>query len=110
MTEVCEGLRGMQEKLSHLGLEKSLAKSSAGDGLRNRNSAFFEVLYCDLTKRYHSFLLDSRTQGLTVKELFIVDSATIRLFTDILKGVGRNPKNDKKNLLIVSKSLEPVLK
>jgi len=28
--------------------------------------------------------------------LFIVDSTTIRLFSDILKGVGRNPKNDGK--------------
>lgn len=96
MTEVCEGLRGLQGKLSHLGLEKSPAKSSAGDGLRNRDSAFFESLYYDLTKRYHSFLSDSRTYGLTVKDLFIVDSTTIRLFTDILKGVGRNPKNDGK--------------
>lgn len=96
MAEVCEGLRGMQGKLSHLGLEKSPAKSSAGDGLRNRDSAFFESLYYDLTKRYHSFLSDSRTYGLTIKDLFIVDSTTIRLFTDILKGVGRNPKNDGK--------------
>jgi hypothetical protein len=96
MAEVCEGLRGMQGKLNHLGLEKSPAKSSAGDGLRNRDSAFFESLYYDLTKRYHSFLSDSRTYGLTVKDLFIVDSTTIRLFTDILKGVGRNPKNDGK--------------
>lgn len=96
MAEVCEGLRGMQGKLSHLGLEKSPAKSSAGDGLRNRDSAFFEALYYDLTKRYNSFLSDSRTFGLTIKELFIVDSTTIRLFTDILKGVGRNPKNDGK--------------
>jgi hypothetical protein len=96
MAEVCEGLRAMRGKLSHLGLEKSPAKSSAGDGLRNRNSSFFEALYFDLTKRYHSFLSDSRTHGLTIKDLFIVDSTTIRLFTDILKGVGRNPKNDGK--------------
>lgn len=26
----------------------------------------------------------------------IIDSTTIRLFSDILKGVGRNPKNDGK--------------
>ena len=49
-----------------------------------------------LVDRYNSFLSDSRTLGLTVKELFIVDSTTIRLFSDILKGVGRNPKNDGK--------------
>lgn len=96
MSELCEGMRGMQGKLNHLGLEKSPAKSSAGDGLRNRDSSFFESLYYDLTKRYHSFLSDSQTYGLTIKDLFIVDSTTIRLFTDILKGVGRNPKNDGK--------------
>jgi len=96
MTEVCDGLRAMRGKLNHLGLEKSPAKSSAGDGLRNRNASFFESLYYDLTKRYESFLSVSQTHGLTTKDLFIVDSTTIRLFTEILKGVGRNPKNDGK--------------
>ncbi len=94
MAETCEGLKGLSGKLNHLGLEKAPAKSSAGDGLRNRDNTFFEALYYQLTERYKSFLSDSRTLGLTVKELFIVDSTTIRLFSDILKGVGRNPKND----------------
>ena len=96
MAETCEGLRAMSGKLNHLGLDKSPAKSSAGDGLRNRKSDFFEALYYKLTRQYSSFLSDSQTYGLTIKNLFIVDSTTIRLFTDILKGVGRNPKNDGK--------------
>ena len=96
MAETCEGLKGLSGKLNHLGLEKAPAKSSAGDGLRNRDNVFFEALYYELADRYKSFLSDSRTLGLTVKELFIVDSTTIRLFSDILKGVGRNPKNDGK--------------
>lgn len=96
MAETCEGLRAMSGKLNHLGLSKSPAKSSAGDGLRNRKAEFFEALYYKLTAQYASFLSDSQTYGLTIKELFIVDSTTIRLFTDILKGVGRNPKNDGK--------------
>jgi hypothetical protein len=41
-------------------------------------------------------LSDGRTHGLTIKELFVVDSITIRLFNDLLKGVGRNPVNDGK--------------
>jgi IS4 transposase len=41
-------------------------------------------------------LSDSRTFGLTFKEVLLIDSTTIRLFSDILKGVGRNPKNDGK--------------
>lgn len=96
MAETCEGLRAMSGKLNHLDVEKSPAKSSAGDGLRNRSNEFFEALYYQLIKRYSSFLSDSWTNGLTVKELYIVDSTTIRLFSDILKGVGGNLKNDGK--------------
>ena len=96
MAETCEGLRAISGKLNQLGLENAPAKSSAGDGLRNRNQSFFEALYYQLADQFKRFLSDSRTMGLTVKELFIVDSTTIRLFSDILKGVGRNPKNDGK--------------
>jgi hypothetical protein len=96
MSEICEGMRGLSGKLHQLGLKKAPAKSSAGDGLRNRDSVFFEALYYQLVDRYKGFLSDSRDLGLTLKELFIVDSTTIRLFSDILKGVGRNPKNDGK--------------
>ena len=39
---------------------------------------------------------DSRTFELTFKEVLLIDSTTIRLFSDILKGVGRNPKGDGK--------------
>ena len=96
MTEICEGLRAMGGKLNHLGLEKAPAKSTACDGLRNRSSSFFEDLYFSLVKNYHSFLSDSRTFGLTFKEVLLIDSTTIRLFSDVLKGVGRNPKGDGK--------------
>lgn len=96
MNEVCEGLRAMGGKLNHLGMDQAPAKSTACDGLRNRSHKFFEDLYFTLVKHYHSFLSDSRTFGLTFKEVLIIDSTTIRLFSDILKGVGRNPKGDGK--------------
>jgi len=94
MTEVCEGLRAMGGKLNHLGMDQAPAKSTACDGLRNRSHRFFEDLYFTLVKHYQSFLSDSRTFGLTFKEVLIIDSTTIRLFSDVLKGVGRNPKGD----------------
>lgn len=96
MTEICEGLRAMGGKLNHLGLNKSPAKSTASDGLRNRPNKFFEDVYFSLVDRYKNFLSDSRTFGLTFKEVLLIDSTTIRLFSDILKGVGRNPKDDGK--------------
>ncbi len=94
MGDTCEGLKAMSGKLNHLGLKQSPAKSTAGDGLRNRSSSFFEALYYELVKQYSGFLSVSRTFGLSFKELFLVDSTTIRLFSDILKGVGRNPAGD----------------
>ena len=96
MTEICEGLRALGGKLNHLGLEKAPAKSTASDGLRNRDNSFFETVYFALVHHYKSFLSDSRTYGLTFKEVLLIDSTTIRLFSDILKGVGRNPKGDGK--------------
>jgi len=96
MTEICEGIRALSGKLNYLGLEKAPAKSTASDGLRNRPHKFFEDLYFSLVKKYQSFLSDSRTYGLTFREVLLIDSTTIRLFSDILKGVGRNPKGDGK--------------
>jgi hypothetical protein len=96
MTEISEGLGAIGGRLNHSGFEKAPAKSSACDGLRNRSSSFFEDLYFSLVKKYQTFLSDSRTYGLTFKEVLLIDSTTIRLFSDILKGVVRNPKGDGK--------------
>ena len=96
MAEICEGMKALGGKLNHLSMQKAPAKSTASDGLRNRDSSFFEALYYKLVEQYKGFMSDSRTYGLTFKELLIIDSTTIRLFSDILKGVGRNPKNDGK--------------
>jgi len=96
MNEICEGMRAMSGKLNHLAMKASPAKSTACDGLRNRTDKFFEHVYFDLVKHYQSFLSDSRTFGLTFKEVLLIDSTTISLFSDILKGVGRNPKGDGK--------------
>jgi hypothetical protein len=96
MNEICEGLRAMGGKLNHLGFNRAPAKSTASDGLRNRPSKFFEEVYFSLVHRYKSFLSDSRTFGLTFKEVLLIDSTTIKLFSDILKGVGRNPQGDGK--------------
>jgi hypothetical protein len=110
MTEACEGLKGMSGKLNHLNISKAPAKSSAGDGLRNRDPRFFEALYYQLIERYRSFLSVSRLDGLSIKDLYIVDSTTIGLFSDLLKGVGRNPIGDgrKKGGLKVHMLLDAV--
>ena len=94
--EICDGMLAMQGKLNHLGLSSSPAKSTVGDGLRDRNNEFFKEFYFLLIKHFESILSVSRIDKISFEKLFIFDSTTIKLFSDIMKGVGRNPKNEGK--------------
>ena len=96
MGEICDGMLGLNGKLNHLGLDNSPAKSTAGDGLRERDNNLFKDFYFILLEYFKPILSVSQIQKTSFKDLFIFDSTTIRLFSDIMKGVGRNPKNDGK--------------
>jgi hypothetical protein len=86
----CEG------RISHLNLKHFPKRSTLSDANKKRSSKIFGEIYSLLYKRYAGFLSDSNPLRLPVKKLKIVDSTTISLFSDILKGVGRNPLNGKK--------------
>ena len=86
----CEG------KINHLGLTKFPKRSTLSDANKNRSSKVFAAIYQSIYNRYRHFLSDSDTKKLPVEDLKIVDSSTISLFSDIIKGVGRNPINGKK--------------
>lgn len=90
LRELCEGMLGCEGKLTHLGLDKAPARSTLSDANTNRSYLVFETIYFELVKQYHSFISDSRLKGLSIRNLRIIDSTTIRLFSDILRGVGRN--------------------
>ena len=91
LREICEGMLVCEGKLNHLGLQKAPARSTLSDANNNRHWTAFESIYYMLLKRYHSFLSDSRLKGLRIRNLKIIDSTTLRLFSDMLRGVGRNP-------------------
>ncbi|EKX89837.1 hypothetical protein HMPREF9999_01463, partial [Alloprevotella sp. oral taxon 473 str. F0040] len=64
-----------------------------------RPQEFFAQVYASLLERYTPFLADSRSvscQKAWEKQLYMMDSTTITLFDNILKGVGRYPKSEKK--------------
>lgn len=90
LREICEGMLGCEGKLVHLGLDKAPARSSLSDANNRRSYMVFETIYYDLLKQYHSFISDSRLKGLSIRNLKIIDSSTISLFSEILRGVGRN--------------------
>jgi hypothetical protein len=91
LREVCEGMLACEGKLAHLGLDKAPPRSTLSDANRNRSYRVFEDIYFELVRQHHSFISDSRLKGLSIRNLKIIDSTTIRLFSDILRGVGRKP-------------------
>ena len=93
LRELCEGLLACEGKLSHLGFDKAPARSTLSDANTNRNFLVFAMIYEELLKQYHSFISDSRLKGLSIRNLKVIDSSTIQLFSEILRGVGRNTKD-----------------
>ncbi len=86
----CEG------RIGHLNLKHFPKRSTLSDANKKRGSKVFANIYYSLFERYRKFLSDSSSLSLPVRHLNIVDSTTISLFSDILKGVGRNPINGKR--------------
>jgi hypothetical protein len=89
LRELCEGMLACEGKLLHLGLDKAPARSTLSDANNKRSFQVFETIYEGLVKQYHSFISDSRLKGLSIRNLRIIDSSTIQLFSEILRGVGR---------------------
>ena len=86
----CEG------KINHLNMSHLPRRSTISDANANRSSEVFGGIYHGLLKRYRKFLSDSSSRTPAVKNLQIIDSTTITLFSDILKGSGRPPLTGKK--------------
>jgi hypothetical protein len=96
LREICEGMLICLGKLIHFGIDAAPKRSTFSDANTNRASEVFEKIYYMLVGHYHSLLSDSKIVGLSIKRLFAIDSTTIRLFSNILEGVGRNPKDNGK--------------
>ncbi|MDR0728755.1 MAG: transposase, partial [Prevotellaceae bacterium] len=67
-------------------------RSTLSDANKRRKSAVFGDIYMEVYRRHSESLSDSRLKKLDIKRLFAMDSTTITLFKDILKGCGRLPK------------------
>jgi len=94
--EAILGLLANAHKLSHLGLSYLVRRSTFSEANQRRSSEVFEDIYMSVYRKHSSDLADSRLSDADLKRLYIMDSTTISLFKDILRGVGRNPKEGKK--------------
>ncbi len=96
LREVVVGLLANAHKLIHLGLNYVVRRSTFSDANARRSSKVFEEVYKSLYMKHSKSLADSQLSNKDLKRLYIMDSTTIGLFKDILKGVGRNPLEGKK--------------
>jgi hypothetical protein len=94
--EVILGLLANAHKLSHLGLSYLVKRSTLSEANQRRNSQVFGDIYMSVYREHAPDLADSRLSDADIRRLYIMDSTTISLFKDILKGVGRNPKEGRK--------------
>ena len=100
------GMKAEAHKLQHLGLDYLVRRSTLAEANIRRPQEFFAKVYGYLLEKYAKFLADSRPpksyKGHTHEPkdwerlLYMMDSTTITLFDNILKGVGRHPKSGKK--------------
>ena len=93
ITNIFHALEG---KLTHLNLKYFPKRSTISDANSKRTSEVFGSIYYGLLKKYFKVISDSSETKPAVKGLKIVDSSTISLFGDVLKGVGRNKLEGKK--------------
>ena len=90
------GLLSNAHKLQHLGLDYVVKRSTFSEANARRPNELFSKVYHDTYTHHAANLADSKLSKIDIKRLYIMDSTTITLFKDILKGVGRNPENGKK--------------
>lgn len=96
LREVTSIMLACEGKLSHLGIKHFPKRSTLADANKRRSSQVFEAIYYQLYNLYKGILSDSIQKTTAIKGLKIIDSTTISLFSDILKGAGRNPIAGKK--------------
>jgi len=96
LREISSILLACEGRLNHLGLQRFPKRSTISDANRKRGSKVFADIYFGLYRKYRKFISDSKIKDIIIKGLQIVDSTTISLFSDIIKGVGRNPLNGAK--------------
>ena len=100
LREITTSLLADTHKLSHLGINFKIGRSTLADANARRSEKIFEAIYRQLYATYHTYLSSDSRRKSTPKwmdKLKIIDSTTISLFSSLIfKGVGRHPKTGKK--------------
>jgi transposase len=93
LREVVTGMGACEGRLQSLGIRYLPARSTLSEANKARTYEVFEEIYQSLLKKYLSVLPDSHSQ---LSGLVLIDSTTITLFKEILKGTGHKRIDGKR--------------
>ncbi|MBK9075077.1 MAG: IS4 family transposase [Flavobacteriales bacterium] len=97
LRELICGMQVNQHRLLHLGLLSTPCRSTLADANARRSEAFFGELFHRLHRLHMGGLPDSyRKNKRMLERLFIVDSTTISLFSEVMHGAGAYRNNGRK--------------
>ena len=93
LREVVTGMMACTTRINHLGVDYMPRRSTLAEANANRKEQLFGDLYHRL---YTHFYPDSRLLTKLEKRLFIFDSTTISLFSEVMKGCGQRMSAGKR--------------
>ncbi len=93
LREVTTGMMACTTRLNHLGVHYMPRRSTLAEANQKRTELFFADLYHRL---YAHFYPDSRKDKSIDHRLFIFDSTTIELFSEVMGGVGKKPVSGRR--------------
>lgn len=96
LREVITGLQANAHRIKHLGIINTPRRSTLADANGRRSASFFEAVFHGLFKFHYGNLPDSLKRLKLYDRLFVIDSTTITLFCDVLKGAGTFAQNGKR--------------
>lgn len=96
LREVEYGLNTAATRMNHFGLDYMVRRSTLSDANARRSPEFFARVYNLLYERYKRLLSDTRPVKGMKSRLFVMDSTTISLFSQVFRGTGRNATNGRK--------------
>jgi IS5 family transposase len=96
LRELITGLQANSYRLQHLGLKYTPRRSTLADANKRRSATFFEALFHQLFKFHYGVLPDSLKGSALCERLFIIDSTTISMFCEVMKGAGSYKLNGRK--------------
>jgi hypothetical protein len=101
LNSLCKNLLFLEDKLTYLGIEELPATSTLSYANINRESIVFCTIYLKLYEHFKDKLqvpkvLSLFEDDLKNNDIFLIDSTTVSIFSDLIRGAGRTPISGKK--------------